>query len=152
MRSANRGMVLPLALLALVVIAALVASAFASAYVEQRAGRNGLYAVQAAGAAEAGAAAVIGTWETHGLSLLGPGESTVLPGEALPGSTAYTASVRRLNDQLFLLEVEGIRADAGAGPLARRRLGVVLRSADSAAPGGPVVTPLAQRAWSSMPF
>jgi hypothetical protein len=145
-------MVLPLALLALVVIGALVACAFASAYVEQRIGRNTVYAVQAAGAAEAGAAAVIGNWETLGLGLLTPGESTVLPTRAVPGSSAYTPSVRRLNDQLFLLEVEGIRADADAGPLARRRLGVVLRGADSAASGAPVVEPLAQRAWISTPY
>ena len=145
-------MVLPLALLALVVIAALVACAFASAYVEQRIGRNTLYAVQAAGAAEAGAAAVVGTWEALGLSLLGPGESTVLPTEVLPGSSAYTPSVRRLNDQLFLLEVEGIRADADARSLARRRLGSLLRGADSAGAGVPVVRPLAQRAWISMPY
>jgi hypothetical protein len=145
-------MVLPLALLALVVIAALVAGAFASAYVEQRIGRNTLYAVQAAGAAEAGAAAVVGTWETLGLSLLGPGESTVLPTEVVPGSGAYTPSVRRLNERLFLLEVEGIRADADGRPLARRRLGVWLRGADSVEAGVPGVTPLAQRAWISMPY
>jgi hypothetical protein len=145
-------MVLPLALLALVVIAALVACAFASAYIEQRIGRNTLYAVQAAGAAETGAAAAIGAWETLGLSLLGPGESTVLPTEVLPGSSAYTTSVRRLNDQLFLLQVEGIRTDADARPLARRRLGVLLRGPEGAAPGIPVVEPLAQRAWISMPY
>ena len=145
-------MVLPLALLALVVIAALVACAFASAYVEQRVGRNTLYAVQAAGAADAGAAAVVGAWEAHGLSLLAPGESTVLPIGVLPGSSAYSPSVRRLNDQLFLLEVEGMRTNADARPLARRRLGVVLRIADSAGPGLQVVGPLAQRAWISTPF
>ena len=145
-------MVLPLALLALVVIAAVVACAFASAYLEQRIGRNTLYAVQAAGAAEAGAAAVIGAWEAHGLSLLAPGESTVLPREALPGSSAYMPSIRRLNAQLFLLEVEGIRADADGGPLARRRLGVVLRSVDSVAAGLPPVTPLVHRAWIAMPY
>jgi hypothetical protein len=151
-RAANRGMVLPLALLALVVIAALVACAFASAYIEQRIGRNTLYAVQAAGAAEAGATAVVGAWETLGLSLLGPGERAVLPTEVLPGSSTYTPSVRRLNDQLFLLEVEGIRVDADARPLARRRLGVLLRGVDSAPTGMPVVRPLAQRAWISMPY
>jgi hypothetical protein len=151
-RTDRRGMVLPLTLLALVVIAAVVACAFASAYLEQRIGRNTLYAAQAAGAAEAGAAAVIGAWEENGLSLLAPGESTVLPGEALPGSSAYTSFVRRLNGQLFLLEVEGIRADAGGGPLARRRIGVVLRSMDSVAAGLPPVSPLAQRAWIATPF
>ena len=152
MRSGKRGMVLPLALLALMVIAALVACAFASAYVEQRVGRNTLYATQALGAAEVGAAAVVGAWEGHGLSLLAPGERTVLPAEVLPGSGAYAPSVRRLNDQLFLLEVEGMRTDADARPLARRRLAVVLRTPDSAGPGSPVVEPLAQRAWSSTPF
>jgi hypothetical protein len=145
-------MVLPLALLALVVIAALVAGAFASAYLEQRVGRNSLYAVQAAGAAEAGAVAVVGAWEAYGLSDLAPGASTVLPTEILPGASAYTPSVRRLNDQLFLLEVEGVRTDADARPLARRRLGVVLRSPDSAAAGVPAVRPLAHRAWISTPF
>ena len=152
MKAANRGLVLPLAILALVVIAALVACAFASAFLEQRIGRNTLYAVQAAGAAEAGAATVIGAWEAHGLGLLGPGESAVLPTEVLPGSSAYTPSVSRLNDRLFLLEVEGIRTDADARPLARRRLGVVLRSLDSAAGGPDGVRPLAQRAWISMPY
>jgi hypothetical protein len=151
-KSGNRGLVLPLAILALVVIAALVACAFASAYLEQRIGRNTLYAVQAAGAAEAGAATVVGAWEAHSLSSLGPGESTVLPTEVLPGSSAYTASVSRLNDQLFLLEVEGIRTDADARPLARRRLGVVLRSFDSAAGGPAGVRPLTHRAWISGAF
>jgi hypothetical protein len=145
-------MALPLALLALVVIAALVAGAFASAYVEQRIGRNTLYAVQAAGAAEVGAAAVLGAWEGHGLSLLAPGESTALPAEVLPGSSRYVASVRRLNGQLFLLEVEGMRTDADARPLARRRIGVVLRIADSTGSGVPVVAPLAQRAFFSTTF
>jgi hypothetical protein len=145
-------MVLPLTLLALVVIAALVACAFASAYLEQRIGRNTLYAAQAAGAAETGVATVVGAWEAHSLNLLGPGESVVLPTEVLPGSSAYTPSVSRLNDQLFLLEVEGIRTDADARPLARRRLGVVLRSVDSAVGGSAGVRPLAHRAWISAPF
>jgi len=145
-------MVLPLTLLALVVIAALVACAFASAYLEQRIGRNTLYAAQAAGAAETGAATVVGAWEAHSLNLLGPGESAVLPTEVLPGSSAYTPTVSRLNDRLFLLEVEGIRADAGARPLARRRLGVVLRGVDSAVGGVAGVTPLAHRAWITVPF
>ena len=145
-------MVLPLTLLALVVIAALVACAFASAYLEQRIGRNTLYAAQAAGAAETGVATVVGAWEAHSLNLLGPGESAVLPTEVLPGSSAYTPSVSRLNDQLFLLEVEGIRTDADARPLARRRLGVVLRGVDSAVGGSAGVRPLVHRAWISVPF
>jgi hypothetical protein len=145
-------MVLPLTLLALVVIAALVACAFASAYLEQRIGRNTLYAAQAAGAAETGVATVVGAWEAHRLNLLGPGQSAVLPTEVLPGSSAYTPSVSRLNDQLFLLEVQGIRTDADARPLARHRLDVVLRGVDSVVGGSAGVRPLAHRAWISVPF
>jgi hypothetical protein len=144
-------MALPLALLALVVMAALVAGAFASAYVEQRLGRNSLYAVQAAGAAEVGVATIVDRWETQGLSLLGIGQSAELPGEALPGPSAYSPTVRRLNEQLFLLEVEGVRTDAEGTPLARRYLGLVLRLADSAG-AGPPVRPLADRAWIPPPL
>ena len=148
MTRGRRGIALPLALLALVVIGALVAAAFASAFVEQRLGRNAVYAAQAAGAAEVGIATVVDPWEVHGLGLLRIGESAVLPGEALPGRSGYTPTVRRLNAQLFLFEVEGVRAGADGTPLARRRLGLVLRLADSAAAGLPV-RPLAGRAWIS---
>jgi hypothetical protein len=140
-------MALPLAILALVVIAGLVTGAFASALLEQRVGRNTLYAVQAAGAAEAGAAAVVGAWDAHGLTLLGPGQSLVLPGERLPGPSAYTPTVSRLNGELFLVRVEGVRTDAHGTPLARREIGLLLRVADSAAAGLPPVRPLANRAW-----
>lgn len=145
-------MALPLALLALVVIAALVAGAFASAFVEQRVGRNTLYTVQAAGAAEAGVAAVVGAWDTHGLGLLAAGESVVLASERLPGSSAYTPTVSRLNGELFLVRVEGVRTTADGTPLARREVGLVLRVADSAIAGLPTVTPLAQRAWVPLAF
>ena len=145
-------MALPLAILALVVIAALVAGAFASAFVDQRMGRNTLYAVQAAGAAEAGAAAVVGAWDVHGLSLLAPGQSSVLTGERLPGPSAYTTTVSRLNGELFLVRVEGFRTDAEGTPLSRRELGLLLRVADSAAVGLAPVRPLANRAWLPMSF
>jgi hypothetical protein len=140
-------MALPLALLALVVIAALVAGGFAAAHLEQRIGRNTLYAVQAAGAAEAGAVAVVGEWEGHGLGLLAPGTSAALPTAPLPGRTAYSPTVTRLNQQLFLVRVAGVRSDAGGGTLARRVVGLLVRVADAAVPGAPPVWPLRNRAW-----
>jgi hypothetical protein len=140
-------MALPLALLALVVIAALVAGGFASAHLEQRIGRNTLYAVQAAGAAEGGAAAVVAEWERHGLGLLAPGDSAVLPAVPLPGGTAYSPAVVRLNGELFLVRVAGIRHDAAGGALARREVGLLVRAADSAIPGAPPVWLLRNRAW-----
>jgi hypothetical protein len=140
-------MALHLALLALVVIAALVAGGFAAAHLEQRIGRNSLYAVQAAAAAEAGAGAVVGGWDGYDLGLLAPGGSTALPAAPLTGHIAYSPTVTRLNGELFLVRVAGVRTDAGGGVLARREVGLLVRMADSAAPGAPPVRPLRDRAW-----
>ncbi|CAN5739599.1 hypothetical protein BH24GEM1_BH24GEM1_07220 [soil metagenome] len=144
---ARRGMALPLALLALVVIAALVAGGFAAALLEQRIGRNVLYAVQAEGAAQAGAVVVIGGWDDHGLGVLAPGASAALTPVQLPGRTVYSATVSRLNGELFLVRVESIRNDAAGEMLARRELGLFVRTADTAVPGSPPVRPLANRSW-----
>lgn len=141
-------MALPLVLLALVVIAALVAGGFAVAQLEHRIGRNTLYAVQAVGAAEAGAAAVVGGWDDYGLGLLSPGDSAMLPLAPLPGRTAYSPTVTRLNRELFLVRVEGVRTDADGRALARRHAGLLLRVADSSVPGAPPVRPLRNRAWT----
>jgi len=140
-------MALPLALLALVVIAAIVAGGFAGAFLEQRIGRNTLYAVQAAGAAEAGAVLVVGEWEGLGLGLLAPGDSAVLPGKPLPGRAVYSPTVTRLNGELFLVRVAGVLSDAAGGQLARREVGLLVRVADSAVPGAPPVWPVRNRAW-----
>jgi hypothetical protein len=142
-------MALPLALLALVVIAAVVAGGFTAAHLEQRIGRNTLYAVQAAGAAEAGAAAVVAGWEGHGLGLLAAGDSAVLPAVPLPGRAAYSPTVVRLNGELFLVRVAGIRSDADGGSLARREVRLLVRVADGAIPGAPPVWPLRNRAWGA---
>jgi hypothetical protein len=142
-------MALPLTLLAMVVIAAIVAGGFAAAHLEQRIGRNTLYSVQAAGAAEAGAAAVVGEWDGHGLGLLAPGDSAVLPASPLPGRTAYSPTVVRLNGELFQVRVVGIRSDADGGALARREVRLLVRVADSAMVGAPPVWPLRNRAWSA---
>lgn len=148
MTASRRGMALPLALLALVVIAAIVAGGFAAAFLEQRVGRNTLYAVQAAGAAEAGAVAVVGEWDAHGLGSLAPGGNAVLPAAPLPGRTAYSPTVTRLNGELFLVRVTGVRNDGAGGTLAQREVGLLVRAADSAVPGAPPVWPLRNRAWA----
>jgi hypothetical protein len=141
-------MALPLTLLALTVVAALVAVGFGAALLEQRIGRNTLYAAQAAGAAEAGAAAaVVGEWDAHGLGLLAPGGTAVLPAVVLSGGTAYTPTVIRVNGHLFLVRVTALRRDGGGGVLARREVRLLLRAADSAVPGSPPVRPLLNRAW-----
>jgi hypothetical protein len=137
-----------LALLTLIVIGAVVGGGFVLGLLEQRTGRNALYLVQAAGAAEAGAAAVVAEWQAHGLGALLPGDSASLAVVRLEGGAEYQATVHRLNAELFELRVAGTRTDADGGTLARRELGLVLRAADSAAAGESSVTPLANRAWT----
>jgi hypothetical protein len=144
----DRGMALPLAMLALVVIAALVSAGFTGALLEYRIGRNALYAVQAAAAAETGAALVLAEWEAHGLQLLAPGESAVPPAASLPGRAGYAPTVVRLNGELFEIRVDGTRTDAAGGLLARREASLIVRRADSAVAGAPPVRPLRNRAWS----
>jgi hypothetical protein len=148
MTAAERGMALPLALLALVVIGALVAGGFAAALLEQRIGRNLLFAAQAEGAAAAGALGVLDEWTAGGFGLLAPGDSAVLPAVRLPGGAAHWSTVSRLNGELFLVRVEGVRADADGRPLARREVGLWLRVADAASTGSPPVTPLPERGWT----
>jgi hypothetical protein len=151
MRSSERGTALPLVLFALVVIAALAGGGFAAALLEQRIGRNALFAMQAEGAAEAGVGAVLAGWDDHSLSLLSPGDSVTLPGVPLPGGGRYTPAVMRLNRELFLLRVEGARHDAEGGMLARRRLGLLVRLSDSVVPGLPPAWPVPGRAWAYPP-
>jgi Tfp pilus assembly protein PilX len=143
----ERGMALPLALMALVVIAALIAASFSGAVLEQRLGRGALSGVQVAGAAEAGAAATVGQWQALGLDLLAPGQTAALPTTSLPGRVSSTGSVRRLNSELYLVRVEAIRSDADGAVLARRGSGLVVRVRDSMTPGLLPVVPLPGRGW-----
>lgn len=151
MRVDERGMALPLALLAMVVLGALVATGLAAALVEHRAGLNTLYAVQAAGASELGAAEVVGGWDGYGLDALAPGDSMDLPPVRLAGGVDYEPTVTRLNAELFKLRVRGITRDAGRGALARRQLSLILRRSESAGPAAPPVGPIRFRAWSRPP-
>ena len=149
-RGDRGGMALALAVLALLVIGALVAGGFAAAHLEVRVGRNTLYAAQASGAAEAGAVSVVANWDSDHLGALAPGDGASLPAVPLPDLAAYEPSVVRLNQELFVVRSLGTRSDATGGVLARRVVSLVVRLADSAAPGSPTVRPLANRAWAEL--
>ena len=83
----ERGMALAVAIFALVVVASLVAMAFYSGRLEQRAGRNTMYAAQASDAAEAGAAVILGNWDQYALNNLAVGAT------ATEDSTSVTCNV-----------------------------------------------------------
>ena len=122
----ERGVALALAVFALVVVGALVAAACLAGTLEQRSGRNTVYAAEAADAAESGNATTLGTWDAT-LNALAPGDSTTRAlGSAGPRTTA-ASTVIRLNEQLFLVRSVGRRTDANGQVLARRTVAIVGR-------------------------
>jgi hypothetical protein len=126
-RAGERGMALAVAIFALVVIGALVAGAFYAGHQEQRTGRSTMYVSAAATAAEAGTAEVMADWDQFNLNGILVGDSLVLPTTTLAGRTAYTPTVKRLNDDLFLVRSLGTRTDAGGDVLAQRSVGTIAR-------------------------
>ena len=142
-------MALPLAVIALVIVAALVAAGLAGALVEQRVGRNGLYAAQAAGAAASGVGQVVAGWEGYGLGGMALGDSIALPTVFLPGRTEYAPVVTRLNGELFRIRVAATRTDADGEVLASREGDLVVRLGDSGAAAP--VQPIAGRPWRMAP-
>jgi hypothetical protein len=125
----ERGMALAVAIFALVVVGALVAMAFYSGQQEQRTGRSSMYSAQAADAAEAGAAVILANWDQYALNNLAVGatttEDSVLIGGA--GHSWYRQTVRRLNNELFLVQSRGSRTDAAGQVLAERTVGNIAR-------------------------
>ena len=93
----ERGMALPLALFALVVIGAMVAGGFAAALLEQRIGRNTAPRRAGRGGGRGrrggggGRMGRIRPWAAR------PGDSSVMPAIPLPGLAAYSPTVIRLN-------------------------------------------------------
>ena len=138
----ERGLALAVTIFALIILGALLATGFRAGHLEQRAGRNGVYAGQAADAAEAGAAEVIGNWGTYPqLAALAVGDSVTLPGASLDRRTTYQPTVFRPTESLYLVRSRGIRADADGNVLAQRLVGTLARTL----PAG--VVPLRQRSW-----
>jgi hypothetical protein len=126
-RHDERGMALAVAIFALVVIGALVAGAFFAANQEQRTARSSLYASAAADAAEAGTTEVMADWDQFNLNSIAVGDSLTLPTTSLAARAAYTSTVTRLNDELFLIRSLGTRTDFGGNVLAQRSVGLLAR-------------------------
>jgi hypothetical protein len=100
----ERGMALPMAVFALVVIGALVAGIFFTGRIEQRTGTNAALAAQAFETAEAGVALQMASWGHNGL---GVGDTVELDRDSLGPHAAYSGTVQRLSDNTFLLQVQG---------------------------------------------
>jgi hypothetical protein len=102
--SDERGMALPMAVFALVVIGALVAGIFFTGRIEQRTGTNGAITAQAFESAEAGVAMQLANWSHGGLAV---NQQDSILRTALGGKSAYRGVVERLSPSTFMLQVQG---------------------------------------------
>ena len=125
----ERGMALAVAIFALVIIGALVAGVFYAGTLEQRTGRNSLYAAEASQAAEAGPTVVMANWDQYALNNLPNNQLTPLGTTSVGGRADMkaTTTVTRLNSELFLIQSLGTRVDATGHDLAARSVATVAR-------------------------
>jgi hypothetical protein len=144
----RRGIALPVALFALVVIGALVSGSFFAGRLEQQSGQNTIFAAQALEAAEAGLSDVLANTDPAAVEALPIGGLPLDLGTLAPGAGVTAArQIVRLTSTLWFVRSTGIRQNAEGAPLASRSLGLLVRvvAADGAAPVR--LSPVGERAW-----
>jgi len=136
LRNDEQGMALILAVFGLVVIGALVAGSFFVGRVEQVTGYNTVWAGQAGEAAEAGlgyAMATVDATVYEAMPVWSPAapNELVTSGSGVTGmpTLAYSDSIRRLNNTVFLIRSTGRRVTAGGQVLASQTLAQLVRLA-----------------------
>jgi hypothetical protein len=140
-------MALAVAVFALAVMGGLMAGNFVAGLLEQQSGRNTLFSLQAAGAAEAGLQDATLLVPASTLSALAVGGAPTDLGTVSFNGILVERQVVRLTDRLFLLRSRASRLDADGTELATRMLGLLVKlTADSTGSASGVV-PLAQRPW-----
>jgi hypothetical protein len=123
-------MALAVAIFAMIVIGALVAGAIITARLEQRTGRNTMYAAEAAQAAEAGTTAILADWDQFNLNNLPKNVPTPLTKTSWGQSSmyaSYTPTVTKLNDELFLVQSVGTRSTSAGKILSQRVVATLAR-------------------------
>lgn len=131
----ERGMALVLAVFALVVMGALVAGSFFVGRVEQLSGRNTVWATEAGEAAEGGIAWAMvnltpADYEAIGVYSPGaPNEAEFTGTVPNMAGRVWTDSIRRLNNQLYLVRSFGRRLGSGNQVMAAQTVAQLVRLA-----------------------
>ncbi len=123
----QRGMALPLALFALVIIAALLAGVFYMGRLEQRTGDNFMARAQASEAAEAGLAATVTAWNGGTYNTMANGSEITLPTVTVGGTNTYTPYVLRINQAAYMVRSEGRHLSRTGAVISRQQLGKLLK-------------------------
>jgi hypothetical protein len=125
--SNERGIALPVAIFALVVIGALVAGTFFAGRLEHQTGQSTVYATQAAEAADAGLSEALATGNASVYEPIAQGATVDLGTFTLGGRVTASRQVTRLTQSLFLVQALGRSDDAAGNPLATRAVSALTR-------------------------
>ena len=123
----ERGMALPVAIFALVIVGALVAGALFAGTQEQRVGDSSRRLQQSFGVAELGVYDVVRTWNPAIYNARGkyPTDSVALTGGTPRRTGSFGGYIYRLNDNLFLVDVTAHDTASGTGAFGGGRRGCV---------------------------
>lgn len=110
----RRGVALVIVILGLLVVGAIISGVFVAAVLEHRTGQNARPMEQAFAAAEHGLTETMANWNVGAWNLLAAEESLPVSGASPAGTGTYAGSVRRLSNELFLVDLTGVSARGGA--------------------------------------
>ncbi len=108
----ERGMVLLVAIMGLVVTGTVITGFVLSGVMERRDANSTRRSAQAFAVAEHGLGETVGNWESGVYNMLAVDSSVTVTGSPAGASGSYTGTVRRLNNELFVVDVTG--QDAGS--------------------------------------
>ncbi len=119
----ERGAALLFAVIGLIVGGSLVTAYAMVSVLDHRESTNTVRVGQAFGVAETGWSEAVGGWTSNGFSGLAVGDSVIMSGQTAGGTGSYDANIKRLNNEMFVVDVLG--SDAASG--ARQRVGAFVK-------------------------
>ncbi len=119
----ERGVALLVAIIGLIVVGTVVSAFVFSGVMERRESNSTRRSVQAFAMAEYGLGETMGTWSGAGWNMMAIDSSVPVSGTTPGGSGTYAGTVRRLNNELFVVDMTG----QDAASRTRQSIGALVR-------------------------